>query len=138
MKQVITTFIIVLLLVTSSYAEKPRTLAVYKLHVQSAEHDQGNFDHHLHHMLYLSGVADVPALVTRIGGIADVAEVTEQALSGFSDPIMLMIAGLFIGEGPVVQVRNGDGASKVLRNYSKEVAYHGPLVVVVNSFSASL
>ena len=47
------------------------------------------------------------------------------------------IAGLFIGEGPVVQVRNGDGASKVLRNYSKEVAYHGPLVVMVNQFSAS-
>ena len=40
------------------------------------------------------------------------------------------IAGLFIGEGPVVQVRNGDGASKVLRNYSKEVAYRGPLVVI--------
>ena len=47
------------------------------------------------------------------------------------------VAGLFIGEGPVVQVRNGDGASKVLRNYSKEVAYHGPLVVMVNQFSAS-
>ena len=47
------------------------------------------------------------------------------------------ITGLFIGEGPVVQVRNGDGASKVLRNYSKEVAYHGPLVVLVNRFSAS-
>ena len=58
MKQVITTFIIILLLVTSSYAEKPRTLSVYKQHVQSAEHEQGNFDHHLHHMLYLSGVAD--------------------------------------------------------------------------------
>jgi len=47
------------------------------------------------------------------------------------------IAGLFIGEGPVVQVRNGDGASKVLRNYSKEIVYHGPLVVMVNQFSAS-
>ncbi len=47
------------------------------------------------------------------------------------------ITGLFIGEGPVVQVRNGDGAAKVLRNYSKEVAYHGPLVVLVNLFSAS-
>ena len=47
------------------------------------------------------------------------------------------IAGLFIGEGPVVQVRNGDGGSKVLRNYSKEVAYTGPLVVMVNQFSAS-
>ena len=47
------------------------------------------------------------------------------------------IAGLFIGEGPVVQVRNGTGASKVLRNYSKQVAYQGPLVVMVNSLSAS-
>jgi len=47
------------------------------------------------------------------------------------------ITGLFIGEGPVVQVRNGDGASKVLRNFSKEVAYQGPLVVMVNRFSAS-
>jgi hypothetical protein len=57
-KQVITTFIIVLMLVSSGYAEKPRTIAVYKQHIHSDEHDQGNFDHHLHHMLYLSGVAD--------------------------------------------------------------------------------
>ena len=47
------------------------------------------------------------------------------------------IAGLFLGEGPVVQVRQGEGDSKVLKNYSKEVAYHGPMVVLVNSFSAS-
>ncbi len=47
------------------------------------------------------------------------------------------IAGLFLGEGPVVQVRQGEGDPKVLKNYSKEVAYHGPMVVLVNSFSAS-
>jgi len=47
------------------------------------------------------------------------------------------ITGLFIGEGPVVQVRKGDGASNVLRNYSKEITYQGPLVVMVNQFSAS-
>jgi carboxyl-terminal processing protease len=47
------------------------------------------------------------------------------------------IAGLFLGEGPVVQVRNGDGDSKILKSYDKKVAYRGPLVVLVNQFSAS-
>lgn len=47
------------------------------------------------------------------------------------------VAGLFLGEGPVVQVRNGSGDAKVLYSYNKKVAYHGPLVVLVNQFSAS-
>jgi carboxyl-terminal processing protease len=47
------------------------------------------------------------------------------------------IAGLFIGEGPIVQVRRGDGEAKILRSYNKDIAYHGPMVVLVNSFSAS-
>jgi hypothetical protein len=64
-KQVITTFIIVFLLVSSSYAEKPRTLAVYKQHNQSPDHDKGNFDHLMHHMLYLSGVADAYTLMNK-------------------------------------------------------------------------
>ena len=47
------------------------------------------------------------------------------------------IAGLFLGEGPVVQVRSGDGEAKVLYNYNKQTFYHGPMVVLVNQFSAS-
>jgi carboxyl-terminal processing protease len=47
------------------------------------------------------------------------------------------VAGLFLGEGPVVQVRNGGGDAKVLYSYNKKVDYHGPLVVLVNQFSAS-
>lgn len=47
------------------------------------------------------------------------------------------VAGLFLGEGPVVQVRNGDGDAKVLYSYNKQIAYHGPMVVLVNEFSAS-
>ena len=47
------------------------------------------------------------------------------------------VAGLFLGEGPVVQVRNGGGEAKVLYSHSKKIAYHGPMVVMVNSFSAS-
>lgn len=60
MKHLITALFILLSLVTSSYAQEsqPRTVSIYKRHMQSAEHDKSNFDHHLHHMLYLSGVAD--------------------------------------------------------------------------------
>ncbi len=47
------------------------------------------------------------------------------------------IAGLFLGAGPVVQVRNGDGDAKVLYSYNKKVAYRGPMIVLVNQFSAS-
>jgi len=47
------------------------------------------------------------------------------------------IAGLFIASGPVVQVRNGDGTIKTLSDTDKEIAYSGPMVVLVNRFSAS-
>jgi carboxyl-terminal processing protease len=39
------------------------------------------------------------------------------------------VAGLFLGEGPVVQVRNGGGDAKVLYSYNKKIAYHGPIIV---------
>ena len=47
------------------------------------------------------------------------------------------VAGLFLGEGPIVQVRNGGGDAKVLYSYNKKIAYHGPMVVLTNRFSAS-
>jgi len=47
------------------------------------------------------------------------------------------IAGLFLGNGPVVQVRDGDGEAKILNSYTSHVAYTGPMVVLVNQFSAS-
>lgn len=47
------------------------------------------------------------------------------------------IVGLFIEEGPVVQVKAPGGAPKVLKDRSRGVVYDGPLVVMVNQFSAS-
>jgi carboxyl-terminal processing protease len=47
------------------------------------------------------------------------------------------VAGLFLGEGPVVQVRNGEGSAKVLYSYNKDIAYNGLMVVLTNRFSAS-
>ncbi|SHO49708.1 carboxy terminal-processing peptidase [Desulfopila aestuarii] len=47
------------------------------------------------------------------------------------------ITGLFIDNGPVVTVKNSNGAERILRDESYGVDYDGPLVVLVNKFSAS-
>jgi carboxyl-terminal processing protease len=47
------------------------------------------------------------------------------------------MVGLFIDEGPVVQVRGRDGELEVLNDVSPGVVYSGPLVVMVNEYSAS-
>jgi carboxyl-terminal processing protease len=47
------------------------------------------------------------------------------------------IAGLFIEEGPVVQVRTTGEAKEVLRDKDKSIVWDGPLVILVNELSAS-
>jgi carboxyl-terminal processing protease len=47
------------------------------------------------------------------------------------------ITGLFIDEGPVVQVKNSQGMKRVLQDDDDALVYDGPLVVLVNRFSAS-
>ncbi|MEE4314451.1 MAG: carboxy terminal-processing peptidase [Desulfofustis sp.] len=47
------------------------------------------------------------------------------------------IAGLFINEGPVVQVKNSYGLKRILEDEDDSIVYDGPLVVLVNQFSAS-
>jgi carboxyl-terminal processing protease len=47
------------------------------------------------------------------------------------------MSGLFIKGGPIVQIRDGSGRQDILRDNQKEVFYDGPLVVMVNRFSAS-
>lgn len=47
------------------------------------------------------------------------------------------IAGLFIEEGPVVQARGKRGQKRVLSDTDPSVQYGGPLVVMVNTISAS-
>ncbi len=49
----------------------------------------------------------------------------------------ISLTGLFIPQGPVVQVRDTDGRVKVEEDTDPGVAYDGPLVVLVNQFSAS-
>ena len=47
------------------------------------------------------------------------------------------IGGLFIQEGPIVQVRSTGSDREVLRDRDKSVEWEGPLVILVNEFSAS-
>ncbi|MGE5811001.1 MAG: carboxy terminal-processing peptidase [Ignavibacteria bacterium] len=49
----------------------------------------------------------------------------------------VQLTGLFIKDGPVVQVKNSDGSVDVDEDPSSDIAYAGPLAVIVNKFSAS-
>ena len=50
---------------------------------------------------------------------------------------VVQMAGLFIDKGPIVQIRDRDGKSQVLSDEKPGILYDGPLVVMVNEFSAS-
>lgn len=47
------------------------------------------------------------------------------------------IAGLFIDQGPIVQIKSAGKKKEILYDKDPKVEYDGPLVVMVNSFSAS-
>ena len=47
------------------------------------------------------------------------------------------IAGLFIEEGPIVQVKTTGSAKEVLADKDKSIVWDGPLVILVNELSAS-
>jgi carboxyl-terminal processing protease len=47
------------------------------------------------------------------------------------------IAGLFIEQGPIVQIKSAAGKKEVLYDRDSKVQWDGPLVVMINEFSAS-
>ena len=47
------------------------------------------------------------------------------------------MAGYFIEEGPIVQVKSTGGQKQVLSDNNSEIDWEGPLVILVNEFSAS-
>lgn len=50
---------------------------------------------------------------------------------------VVQMAGLFIEDGPIVQVKDRDNKPSVLKDKDRSVLYSGPLAVMVNEFSAS-
>lgn len=47
------------------------------------------------------------------------------------------ISGLFIKEGPIVQVKRSNGQVEVLKDRDDTIVFKGPVVVLINQFSAS-
>jgi carboxyl-terminal processing protease len=50
---------------------------------------------------------------------------------------VVQMAGLFIDKGPIVQIRNKEGRAQTLYDETPGILYDGPLVVMLNEFSAS-
>jgi len=50
---------------------------------------------------------------------------------------VVQMVGMFIDKGPVVQIRSKEGKSQILSDETPGILYDGPLVVMVNEFSAS-
>ena len=56
---------------------------------------------------------------------------------GGSLPTVVDMAGLFIKDGPIVQVRSTGQPKEVLEDTDKSIVWDGPLVIMVNELSAS-
>ncbi len=56
---------------------------------------------------------------------------------GGSLPAVVEMAGLFIKDGPIVQVRSTGETKEVLKDRDKSITWEGPLVILVNEISAS-
>jgi carboxyl-terminal processing protease len=81
----------------------------------------------------------------------DVKKILEQFKSNFIDGIVIDLrnngggslktvvdmTGYFIEDGPVVQVKSTGGRKEVLKDTNSSLIWDGPLVVLVNEFSAS-
>jgi carboxyl-terminal processing protease len=81
---------------------------------------------------------DVAALIKRLDqeGIQGLVIDLRRNGGGSLDEAIKM-TGLFITQGPVVQVKESGGDIEVLKDRDPSVAYSGPLVILVNKLSAS-
>lgn len=87
---------------------------------------------------YRSTTRDVKKLITELQteGI-DGLVMDLRNNGGGSLPEAIDLTGLFIKDGPVVQVKNSADRVEVGMDDDKQVTYAGPLVVLTNRFSAS-
>ena len=87
---------------------------------------------------YRSTTRDVKKLIQELQteGVAGIVmDLRNNGGGSLSEAIDL--TGLFIKEGPVVQVRNSGDRVEIGMDDDKQIAYAGPLVVLTNRFSAS-
>ncbi len=145
-------------------SEKPDTITIIrdkvKLEEQAAKSDILELEHN--GKIFRFGVIDLPAFYidfeARRKGDPDYKSTTRDVrrlidslkMKGIDGLIIdlrnngggslqeaIDLTGLFIETGPVVQVRNSNGAIDVDKDTDPEVFYDGPLAVLVNRYSAS-
>jgi carboxyl-terminal processing protease len=87
---------------------------------------------------YVSTTRDVERLIEELleGGI-DGLVIDLRGNGGGHLSEATALSGLFIDNGPIVQLRNTTGKIEILEDPIPAQAYEGPLVVLVNRFSAS-
>ena len=86
---------------------------------------------------YRSTTRDVRRLLNELNGKVDGLVLDLRENGGGSLQEAVDLTGLFIGEGPVVQVRNVGGGVEVEKDSEPSQAYTGPLAVLVDHASAS-
>jgi carboxyl-terminal processing protease len=69
----------------------------------------------------------------KVGGL--IIDLRNNGGGSLSDAVT--ISGLFLPGGPVVQVKNSKGEIKMLDDTDKYVFYKGPVIILINKFSAS-
>ena len=87
---------------------------------------------------YESTTRDVRRLLAELRGAqVDGILIDLRSNGGGSLQEAIELTGLFIKDGPVVQVRNSNGTVEQQRDPDPEIVYDGPLGVLVNRISAS-
>jgi carboxyl-terminal processing protease len=87
---------------------------------------------------YKSSTRDVTRLIEEAEAVGAAGVVLDlRGNGGGSLDEAISLAGLFFSQGPVVQVRTGDGRLRRRLDPDPSIAYGGPLVVVVDRLSAS-
>jgi carboxyl-terminal processing protease len=86
---------------------------------------------------YGSTTRDVKAILDTIKGKVDGIVVDLRSNGGGSLQEAIELSGLFIKEGPVVQIRDSDGSIELGEDEDEEIYYGGPLTILTNRFSAS-
>lgn len=148
----------------ASLADEPDTVRLVrdkvKLEERSASKDILNFNDGTN--AYRIGVIHIPSFYMDFGAKAkgekdyksttrDVRRLLKELDSAKVDGVIvdlrnngggslqeaIELTGLFIEEGPVVQVRNSKEKIEVGRDPDKEIIYDGPMAVMVNRYSAS-
>lgn len=86
---------------------------------------------------YGSTTKDVKAILDTIKAEVDGIVIDLRSNGGGSLQEAIELSGLFIEEGPIVQIRDSDGEIELGKDEDEAIHYDGPLTVLTNRFSAS-